>query len=235
MDSEHVLDASLLVRGEHAERPRLDYQLRIGPGLSLLRGPSGVGKSTLLLALAGLLRPDGGHIRLGSRTFFDAQRRICVPCRERRTGLVFQSLSLFPHLSVLHNAAFGIAGRERLARAASWLARMRVGHLKDRSVGSLSGGEAQRVALARTLASEPTYLLLDEPFSALDRALRGELRHEVAEVVEALRIPALLVTHHDDELQGATVLEMPARALSQSPRTRVWIPTTPARSTRQAS
>ncbi|HEY6877020.1 MAG TPA: ATP-binding cassette domain-containing protein [Polyangiales bacterium] len=199
MDSERFLEAALYVRGDVPERARLDFALRIGPGLTLLRGPSGAGKTTLLMALAGLLRPDAGRIQLGPRIFFDAQRKVCVPARERCVGLVFQSLSLFPHLSVIENVAFGIRGADRRERAVRWLERMRVSHLERRAITSLSGGEAQRVALARALAIEPALLLLDEPFSALDRKLRGELRREVAQLVHALRIPALLVTHHEDE------------------------------------
>ena len=189
--------------------PRLELAFRVPPGVTVLCGPSGSGKSTCLAALAGLLRPNRGQIALGNHVLFDASRGIDVRSSDRCVALVFQSLALFPHMNVAENVAFGVpAGLARTQRdniVREWLARMRIAHLASRRPATLSGGEAQRVALARALASAPRLLLLDEPFSALDPALRSELSREVASMVTALAIPALLVTHQrDDALVLAT-------------------------------
>jgi molybdate transport system ATP-binding protein len=173
---------------------RLEAQLEVPPGISVLFGPSGSGKSTCLSLIAGLLRPDSGAIRLGDETLTDVERGVFVPAHARRVALVFQSLALFPHLTVLRNVEYGVppgaAGRAR-----AWMQRMRIDELADRLPATLSGGEAQRVALARALASEPRVLLLDEPFSALDFALRRQLAHELRELIGELALPAILVTH----------------------------------------
>ncbi|HEX5660035.1 MAG TPA: ATP-binding cassette domain-containing protein [Polyangiales bacterium] len=174
---------------------RLALSLTLPPGMTVLVGPSGAGKSTCLLALAGLIRPDSGKIVLAGRTLFD--EHIHVPPWQRRVALVFQNLALFPHMTALENVRFGI--RDQHTDAHEWLARMRVAHVAARKPSTLSGGEAQRVALARALASSPALLLLDEPFSALDTALRAELAAEVRAVVTQLAIPAILVTHHRED------------------------------------
>ncbi|MDB4988244.1 MAG: Molybdenum transport ATP-binding protein ModC [Myxococcaceae bacterium] len=182
---------------------RLELALTLPPGVTVLFGPSGAGKSTCLSALAGLVRPKRGRIVLAGRTLFDAATGVDVPPHARRVALVFQTLSLFPHLTVLENVAFGVprsvVSSERRGLATRWLERMHVAPLSTRQPSTLSGGEAQRVALARALASSPRLLLLDEPFSALDRSLRSELAQEVASVVRELGIPALLVTHDRDD------------------------------------
>src|SRR4051794_33895485 len=200
MASESRLTARLgLSRGQAEQSFRLDVALDFGPGLSVLFGPSGSGKTTILSAIAGLLRPASGNITLAGETLFDAQRRIELPPDRRRIALVFQSLALFPHLDALGNVAYGVPGTsskaERSERANAWLGRMRVAHLARRYPRSFSGGEAQRVALARALASEPRALLLDEPFSALDQVLVSELGAELADHVNSLSLPVVLVTH----------------------------------------
>jgi molybdate transport system ATP-binding protein len=204
MVSDELGDARLsaelsLQRGDAARDFRLHVALDFGPGLSVLFGPSGAGKTTILSLIAGLLRPDAGRITLADEVLFDASvGRDCPPHR-RRVALVFQSLALFPHLDALGNVAYGVPGKlskaERAERAQAWLSRMRVAELAGRYPSSFSGGEAQRVALARALASEPRALLLDEPFSALDQALVGELSAELVEHVTALALPVVLVTH----------------------------------------
>jgi molybdate transport system ATP-binding protein len=199
MSSERVLSFSIVVAAARGKEPRLDLTLALPVGITRMVGPSGAGKSTCLLALAGLVRPVSGHIELAGRTLFDARRAIDVPTRDRRVALLFQSLALFPHMTVAQNVAFGLARtlteHERAERARAWLSRMQVAGLAERHPATLSGGEAQRVALARALASEPRLLLLDEPFSALDQALRVELSRELEREVATLGIPALLVTH----------------------------------------
>jgi molybdate transport system ATP-binding protein len=195
MASEVRLRARLSLQRPGAEpRFSLDVSLDFGSGLSVLFGPSGSGKSSILAAIAGLLRPATGRVALGPEVLFDSELALDRAPNERRIALVFQSLALFPHLDALGNVGYGLpralTRAERDERAMGWLTRMRVGHLARRYPHGFSGGEAQRVALARALASEPRALLLDEPFSALEQDLASELSAELA-----LAIPVVLVTH----------------------------------------
>ncbi len=159
-----------------------------------LVGPSGAGKTTVLRAIAGAVRPRAGRIALGTRTLFDAQRRIDLPPEERGVGYVFQEHALFPHMTVRQNVAF--AGR---ARADELLERFGIAHLADARPGRLSGGERQRVGLARAIAADPGVLLLDEPLSALDAHTRARVRAELFDLLAELGLPALLVTHDFDD------------------------------------
>lgn len=200
MTSEARLRASFSLQRAPRERGfSLDVRLDFGPGLSVLFGPSGSGKSTIFTVLAGLLKPDRGHIALASEVLFDSEQGLNRAPNERRVALVFQSLALFPHLDGLGNVGYGLprvlGQAARVERARGWLSRLRVEHLADRRPGSYSGGEAQRVALARALASEPRALLLDEPFAALDRELARELSAELTCYVASVPIPVVLVTH----------------------------------------
>jgi molybdate transport system ATP-binding protein len=195
---------ALSVRAELETRAfRLDVAFVVPPGVTVLFGPSGSGKSRTLGCIAGIVRPDRGMIRLGADVWFDDARGTVVPIHARRVAYVFQSLALFPHLTAAENVAFGIEGSapraERRARAGDALARMRVGHLADRRPGTFSGGEAQRVALARAFAMRPRVLLLDEPFSALDAGVKRDLLDELREWLGRERLPAVLVTHAVDE------------------------------------
>jgi molybdate transport system ATP-binding protein len=180
----------------------VDVEFTAPPGITVLFGPSGAGKSTTLAMIAGLLRPDEGTIRLGAEVWFDAGTEL--PIERRRVGFVFQSLALFPHLSAADNVGYGVKGPREVRRrvALEQLARFRVRHLADRRPKTFSGGEAQRVALARAFAIEPRLLLLDEPFSALDRALRSELHADVQEEVERAEIPTILITHHASDARA---------------------------------
>jgi molybdate transport system ATP-binding protein len=192
----------------HAKRRtgdlQVDVQFAVEPGVTVLFGPSGAGKSTTLAMIAGLLAPDEGQIRLAEEVWFDASRRIDVPIERRRVGYVFQSLALFPHLTGADNVAFGVKGPREAGRrvALEQLGRFRVPHLADRRPKTFSGGEAQRVALARAFAIGPRLLLLDEPFSALDRSLRAELHRDVREEVERSKIPTILITHQVGEARA---------------------------------
>lgn len=181
----------------------LDVAFDAPPGVTVLFGPSGAGKSRTLACIAGLIRPDAGRIALGQEIWFDP--RAHVPIHRRRVAYVLQSLALFPHMSVLDNVAYGVPRAvprsERRAIARELLARMRVAELGDRRPHTLSGGEAQRVALARAFAMRPRVVLLDEPFSALDAAVKGELLREVGEQLEREGLPALLVTHQAEEAE----------------------------------
>lgn len=182
------------------------------PGVTVLFGPSGAGKSRTLGCIAGLLRPDRGRITLGDATWFDG--RTSVPIHERGVAYVFQSLALFPHMTAAQNVAYGlprdVPKAERRARAEAMLAKMHVAKLADRKPRTYSGGEAQRVALARAFAMKPRVVLLDEPFSALDSAMKTELLREVGAELAHATVPVIVVTHQaeDAEILGERVVFM---------------------------
>jgi molybdate transport system ATP-binding protein len=171
-----------------------------------LYGPSGSGKTLTLQSIAGLLRPDRGHIRLDGRTLFDSAAGVNMPPADRRIGYLFQDYALFPHLSVRRNVEFGLGSwRRRLsaddrARVQTLLESFDLAALADSRPGTLSGGQQQRVALARALACQPQVLLLDEPFASLNPMLRQSLRKELAEVRRRWGIPALMITHDLDDV-----------------------------------
>jgi molybdate transport system ATP-binding protein len=199
-----AIDVALERRdGAEGRRFSLAATFEAPPGISILFGASGSGKSTILQCVAGLLAPDRGRIALGDEVWFDGGARIAVPTEQRHVAYVFQSLALFPHMSALANVAYGLPRAmprpERRARAVALLEKMHVGHLGDRRPRTFSGGEAQRVALARAMAMQPRAMLLDEPFSALDRERREQLAGEVRALVDELAIPALFVTHDRGE------------------------------------
>ncbi len=181
----------------------LDAALECAPGEVLaLVGPSGSGKSTLLRSIAGLYQPQAGSIRCGGQTWFDSEQGIALATQHRRVGMVFQHFALFPHLSARENVAEALLDypkAQRLERAQVWLERVHLHGLGERRPHQLSGGQQQRVAVARALAREPRVLLLDEPFSAVDRSTREALYQELAELRRELRMPVLLVTHDLDE------------------------------------
>ena len=181
----------------------LAAELTCAPGEMLaIVGPSGAGKTTLLRAIAGLYRPDSGRIACGGAVWLDTTAGIDLPPHRRRVGLVFQSYALFPHMSALANVAAAMGHRpkgEREARARALLARVHLEGFEDRRPAALSGGQQQRVAVARALAREPAVLLLDEPFSAVDRRTRRQMHADLASLRKTLAIPILLVTHDLDE------------------------------------
>lgn len=181
----------------------LEATLQCAPGEVLaLVGPSGSGKSTILRCIAGLYRTGSGRIRCDGELWFDAACGINMPPHRRAVGYVFQSYALFPHMTVLGNilAALGHRPRaERRARASALLERVHLAGFESRRPSALSGGEQQRIALARALARDPKVLLLDEPFSALDQVMRRKLYEELLELLEPLGIPVVLVTHDLDE------------------------------------
>jgi molybdate transport system ATP-binding protein len=203
MSSEQGLWVQVRLEPRRAGGQGLEVHFQVPPGITVLFGPSGAGKSTTLSVIAGLVAPTAGRVALGERVLFDSHARVDEPPERRRVALVFQSLALFPHLSVEENVAYGLPGglprAERRRRALEWLERMRVAHVVGRRPATLSGGEAQRVALARALASEPQVLLLDEPFSAMDSRLRMGLGEELRSLVAELRLPTVLVTHDRED------------------------------------
>lgn len=213
----NALDIALhVVRSGHGHGHdfELEVEFQVSPGITILFGPSGSGKSTILQAVAGLYRPARGHIRYQDETWFSGESGTFTPPEKRGVAYLFQSLALFPHMTALHNVCYGmsreLAQADRHEHAHELLKRVGVDHLAGRKPRTFSGGEAQRVALARALAMNPRVLLLDEPFSALDRDLRIQLARLVVELVEELRIPTLQVTHNHGEAasMGKRILKM---------------------------
>jgi molybdate transport system permease protein len=184
--------------------PEFELQVSLTAGSDPvgILGPSGAGKSMLLRCIAGIERPDRGRISLGERTLFDSQRRVQIPARARHIGMLFQGDSLFPHRTVAENIGFGLDAlppEERVTRVAAWMERAHIQGLAQRRPRELSGGEQQRAALARALATEPEALLLDEPLSALDTHLRSQVEAQLLEAFGTFRRPVLLVTHNIEE------------------------------------
>lgn len=178
-----------------------DFGLSLGGGEVLaVLGPNGSGKSTLLSLIAGLLRPDDGRIVLGARVLTDTRTGVHVPPYARGVAMLTQQPLLFPHMSVAANVGYGprCKGHGRNASravAAHWLEAVEATHLADRKPAALSGGQAQRIAIARALATEPDLLLLDEPMAALDIAVAPSVRRLLREILRAAGRTALIVTH----------------------------------------
>lgn len=210
----------------------LDVSFTAPAGVTMLFGPSGAGKTTLLECVAGLVRPDEGRIRVGEHVVFDAARRIDFGPARRRVGYVFQTLALFPHLSVEANVGYGlnnIDSAQRRSRVDRVLDAFRISELRGRKPGAISGGERQRVALARALVTDPRVLLLDEPLSALDAAIKKSILDDLRAWNETHRIPVLYVTHSREELfavgervialeNGRVVAEGDPHAVLNAPR-----------------
>jgi ABC-type sulfate/molybdate transport systems ATPase subunit len=176
----------------------LSLECRLASPWTVIFGPSGAGKSTLLRLLAGLDRPDRGRITLNDTTLTDTEQGVFVRPGSRHAAMVAQHSALFPHLSVAANVAFGLASLEapvRRERVAEMLALVDAEHLTSRRPRDLSGGEAQRIALARSLAPLPRLLLLDEPFSALDGSASDALLARLQCWVEEHNIQTVMATH----------------------------------------
>lgn len=181
---------------------RLAPKFSTDVGMTVFLGPSASGKTATLKCVAGLLQPDSGTIELNGDTFYDSASRVNLAPRKRRVGYVFQDLALFPHLTVADNIVFGIRGSTRWAKRSmieDMLKLMRLDQLYNCYPHQLSGGQRQRVALARALVIEPQVLLLDEPFTALDNAVREKLRSDIARIQASYDVPMILVTHDMEE------------------------------------
>ncbi len=181
----------------------LAASFEVPPGITAIVGASGAGKSTLLAAIAGLIRPDEGRISIGGEVWLDTARGVELPSHQRAMAMVFQNAALFPHMTALGNVEFGLdrslSRAQRREQALELLGQMKVRHLAHSYPSNISGGEAQRVSLARALGRSPKLVLLDEPFSALDKKLRTTLASETFEYLRTREVPVLFVTHHQEE------------------------------------
>jgi len=195
-----MLDLDLhILRGQFELRFKLQSDARV---IALI-GASGAGKSSVLHAIAGILKPRAGHLRWNATTWFDSQRGVFVAPHERRIGYVFQDSRLFPHLNVRANLDFGVryvGTRERLLERSKVIDMLALAPLLDRRIGYLSGGERQRVAIARALLTQPQLLLLDEPLSSIDRSHTAELLPYLIRLRDELALPMVYVSHDPDEV-----------------------------------
>jgi molybdate transport system ATP-binding protein len=184
-------------------------RIEAGDGLTVLFGPSGAGKTSVLNMVAGLIEPDAGHVRVAGETLFDTTAAIDVPVAERHAGYVFQEPRLFPHLRVRANLLYGRRDEAGLY-VDETIALLGIAHLLDRWPRTLSGGEARRVAIGRALLSDTRFLLLDEPLSSLDRARREEIMTLIERLRDEVRLPILMVTHDRDEAVrlGTRIVEL---------------------------
>lgn len=188
----------------------LDLSFAAASPFTVVTGPSGAGKSSMLQMIAGIIRPDSGSIKLNDRTFFDSSRSTNLSIQERRVGFVFQDYALFPHMTAFENVAFGIPGADRSAKADELLETFHIGHVRGRRPHEMSGGEQQRTALARAIATEPSIMLLDEPLSAVDVETRSHLLGEIEAAQSRTGIPFIYVTHNEAEANrfGGAVLRI---------------------------
>jgi len=180
----------------------LDAQFASEAGATVLFGPSGAGKTSVINMIAGLTKPDRGRITLDGETLFDAAARIDVPAWRRRIGIVFQEGRLFPHLSVRHNLDYGrwMSGHADAQEFARVTGLLDIGHLLDRRPGKLSGGERQRVAVGRALLMRPRLLLLDEPLASLDAARKQDILPYLERLRDEARVPIIYVSHDAAEV-----------------------------------
>ena len=191
-------------RGDAAPSFLLDLDVEVSPGITILFGPSGAGKSTLLDCIAGLTQPDAGRIAIDGEVVFDSEKKVSVPSQRRQIAYVFQSLALFPHMTVEANVGYGLLDTPQQARGrvAEILRMFRVETLRARKPREISGGERQRVALARSLVTLPRVLLLDEPLTGLDAELKASIIDDLRTWNAAHKIPIFYVTHSREEVDA---------------------------------
>jgi len=181
----------------------VDVAFEAAAGFTILFGASGAGKTTLLDCVAGLTRPNSGRISIGDRVVFDSSSGVSLPVAERHVGYVFQNLALFPHMTAEQNVSYGLnhlRSDARRQRTTAMLQSFRIAHLSGRNVRDISGGERQRVALARTLVTDPQLLLMDEPLAALDGPTKSHIIDDLQQWNRTQGIPILYVTHSRDEV-----------------------------------
>ena len=221
-------------RGDVTPQFQLDLDVEVSPGITILFGPSGAGKSTLLDCIAGLTPPDAGRIAIDGKAVFDSNENLNLAPQNRRVAYVFQTLALFPHMTVERNVAYGLPGAAERTKAAWVTAILQLFHveqLRERKPREISGGEKQRVALARSLVTLPRVLLLDEPLTGLDAELKGSIIDDLRAWNAAHKIPILYVTHSREEVDalgerviaiehGRIVSEGTPREVLEAPRRR---------------
>ena len=205
-----IWDIALRKQLRHgASHFELDVRFASSAQRVVLFGPSGAGKTQTLRMVAGIVAPDGGRVAVAGRVLYDQARGTVLTPQQRKLAYVYQDYALFPHLTVRQNIAFachtgwrnpGRRGSE--AAVQRWLVAFHLQAVADHLPEQISGGQRQRTALARALVSEPTALLLDEPFAALDKALRHKLRQELKDLQADLGLPMLLITHDEDDLDS---------------------------------
>lgn len=198
------LEVRIRKRFAHSARAfDLNVHFRAGAGFTVLFGASGAGKTTVLDCIAGLAHPEEGLILASGEALLDTDRNLSVPAWKRRIGYVIQDLALFPHLTAIENVGYGIRAansQQRRKQSRELLDMFHIEHLSDRRPPQLSGGEKQRVAVARALATEPRALLCDEPLSALDRPTKGRIIADLRQWNQAHQVPILYVTHSIEEV-----------------------------------
>lgn len=204
-----VWDVRLRKQLRHADS-RFDMDLGFSSHAArvVLFGPSGAGKTQTLRMIAGITRPDDGRVAVAGRVLYDRAAGVSLPAPQRRLATMFQDYALFPHLTVRQNIGFGLRRgwrnpslRRRDPQVEAWIGRFGLQAVAGHYPQQLSGGQRQRTALARALVTEPAALLLDEPFAALDRALRRQLRGELLQLQQALQLPLLLITHDEEDVE----------------------------------
>jgi molybdate transport system ATP-binding protein len=222
MNTEQQVAGALEVTLDQAYPMKLEGSFGCAPGeLLALVGPSGAGKTSVLRTLAGLMRPERGRVCVGGETWCDTANGVWRPPQQRRVGLVFQHYALMPHLDATANVALSLLHLQlaaRMVEARRWLAHVGLsGSQQSRRPAALSGGEQQRVAVARALAREPQLLLLDEPFSAVDQMNRQGLYRLLADLRRELAIPIVLVTHdlHEARMLADRLVVMDAGQVLQ--------------------
>jgi molybdate transport system ATP-binding protein len=179
----------------------IDVDISFVGGILVIQGESGAGKTTLLECIAGLRNPDKGRISIGDKLLYSSDENINIPVRERNIGYLFQNYALFPHMSVIENVLYGLKSRriKDFAYAERIIDSFGIKHIKDKLPSYISGGEKQRTALARAIATKPSLLLLDEPFSALDKDTRTIVYDEFLSFKKNFRMDAILITHDENE------------------------------------
>lgn len=190
----------------HRKDFKLNAEFQLEQGIMGIIGDSGVGKSTLLKNIVGLLKPSTGIIQLKQNVLFnnDPRSKICVPMHQRKIALVFQNASLFPHMRVLHNLKYAekfVPKQQQKFHLDQVIDLLQLNALISRHAHELSGGEAQRVSIGRALLSSPELLLLDEPLSGLDSALKNQILTFLRQIDDQYQLPMIYVTHHLSELQ----------------------------------
>lgn len=206
-----MIDVSIIKKLEHFT---LDFNVNFDSGVLVLQGESGAGKTTILNCIAGLIKPDKGIININENTMFSSEEKINIPTRDRNIGYLFQNYALFPHMSVRQNILYGLKSKhiKDTDYVDKIIETFKIGHIQNRMSSQISGGEKQRTALARAMATKPNLLLLDEPFSALDSKTKKIIYEEFIEFKKNWNVTSILITHDENEamLLGDKVIRIEA-------------------------